>query len=253
MSYDVGLQPTAQKYFVLALHAAKEAGDRPLGAYVLSDMSRQMIHLGRPDDALELIHLAQYGSRDTATATTQSMLLRDGGPRLRQPGQRAEVPPRGPDGRGHLHRLPGRDEDPDWIRFFSEARAQRGERPLLPGPRLRRRPQPHVRLAGPPGDGSGPSNCSPGTPSTSAPTPSTWSAWPASTCWRASPEQASQFAEQAIDVARKVRSERVNTRIRSTADTALHDYGGVAEVVALRDRLRADLPDDSGAGERTAV
>ncbi len=26
MSYDVGLQPTAQKYFVLALHAAKEAG-----------------------------------------------------------------------------------------------------------------------------------------------------------------------------------------------------------------------------------
>ena len=28
MSYDVGLQPTAQKYFVLALHAAKEAGDR---------------------------------------------------------------------------------------------------------------------------------------------------------------------------------------------------------------------------------
>ena len=37
-------------------------------------MSRQMIHLDRPDDALELIHLAQYGSRDTATATTQSML-----------------------------------------------------------------------------------------------------------------------------------------------------------------------------------
>ncbi|GAA4952081.1 hypothetical protein GCM10023238_18050 [Streptomyces heliomycini] len=32
MSYDVGLQPTAQKYFVLALHAAKEAGDRPLGS-----------------------------------------------------------------------------------------------------------------------------------------------------------------------------------------------------------------------------
>ena len=64
MSYDVGLQPTAQKYFVLALHAAKEAGDRPLGSYVLSKMGRQMIHLGRPDDALELIHLAQYGSRD---------------------------------------------------------------------------------------------------------------------------------------------------------------------------------------------
>ena len=74
MSYDVGLQPTAQKYFVLALHAAKEAGDKPLGSYVLSSMSRQMIHLGRPDDALELIHLAQYGSRDCATPRTQAML-----------------------------------------------------------------------------------------------------------------------------------------------------------------------------------
>ncbi|HEY3479271.1 MAG TPA: hypothetical protein VGL02_10285, partial [Streptomyces sp.] len=74
MSYDVGLQPTAQKYFVLALHAAKEAGDKPLGSYILSSMSRQMIHLGRPDDALELIHLAQYGSRDCASPRTQSML-----------------------------------------------------------------------------------------------------------------------------------------------------------------------------------
>ncbi len=58
-SYDVGLQPTAQKYFVLALHAAKEAGDKPLARTSLSSMSRQMIHLGRPEDALELIHLAQ--------------------------------------------------------------------------------------------------------------------------------------------------------------------------------------------------
>ncbi len=74
MSYDVGLQPTAQKYFVLALHAAKEAGDRPLGSYILSSMSRQMIHLGRPEDALELIHLAQYGSRDCASPRIQSML-----------------------------------------------------------------------------------------------------------------------------------------------------------------------------------
>lgn len=29
MSYDIGLHPTAQKYFVLALHAAKEGGDKP--------------------------------------------------------------------------------------------------------------------------------------------------------------------------------------------------------------------------------
>lgn len=29
MSHDVGLEPTAQKYFVIATHAAREGGDRP--------------------------------------------------------------------------------------------------------------------------------------------------------------------------------------------------------------------------------
>ncbi len=29
MSHDVGLEPTAQKYFVIAAHAAREGGDRP--------------------------------------------------------------------------------------------------------------------------------------------------------------------------------------------------------------------------------
>ncbi len=120
MSYDVGLQPTAQKYFVLALHAAKEAGDRPLGAYVLSSMSRQMIHLGRPDDALELIHLAQYGSRDSATATTQAMLHAMEARAYASLGNAQKC---------HRAVRMAEDsftdsrpaEDPDWIRFFSEA------------------------------------------------------------------------------------------------------------------------------------
>ncbi len=30
MSHDVGLEPTAQKYFLIAAHAAREGGDRPL-------------------------------------------------------------------------------------------------------------------------------------------------------------------------------------------------------------------------------
>ncbi|MGE7426119.1 hypothetical protein ACQKKI_10200 [Staphylococcus capitis] len=122
MSYDVGLQPTAQKYFVLALHAAKEAGDKPFGSYVLSSMSRQMIHLGRPDDALELIHLAQYGSRDGATATAQAMLYAMEARAYANMGQVNKC-----------HRAVRMAEDafadagldgepePDWIRFFSEA------------------------------------------------------------------------------------------------------------------------------------
>ncbi|CAM5707632.1 hypothetical protein SBADM41S_07362 [Streptomyces badius] len=122
MSYDVGLQPTAQKYFVLALHAAKEAGDKPLGSYILSSMSRQMIHLGRPDDALELIHLAQYGSRDCATSRTQAMLYAMEARAYANMGQPSKCKravrmaedtflDAGLDG----------EPEPDWIRFFSEA------------------------------------------------------------------------------------------------------------------------------------
>jgi hypothetical protein len=122
MSYDVGLQPTAQKYFVLALHASKEAGDKPLGSYVLSSMSRQMIHLGRPDDALELIHLAQYGSRDCATARTQAMLYAMEArayANMGQPSKCRRAVRMAEDTFADI----GFDTEPepDWIRFFSEA------------------------------------------------------------------------------------------------------------------------------------
>lgn len=74
MSYDMGLQATAQQYFVLALHTAKLARDRPLGAHAIAAMSRQLVHAGRAQDALELIHLAQYGSRGLATPSVQAKL-----------------------------------------------------------------------------------------------------------------------------------------------------------------------------------
>src|SRR5881392_3411752 len=121
-SYDVGLQPTAQKYFVLALHASKEAGDKPLGSYVLSSMSRQMIHLGRPDDALELIHLAQYGSRDCASPRTQSMLYAMEArayANMGQPGKCKRAVRMAED--TFTDADDWDDPDPDWIRFFSEA------------------------------------------------------------------------------------------------------------------------------------
>ncbi|WP_052848888.1 hypothetical protein [Streptomyces avicenniae] len=62
MSHDVGLEPTAQKYFVIAAHAAREGGDRPRAGEALSRAARQMLHLGRPDDALDLMRLARAGS-----------------------------------------------------------------------------------------------------------------------------------------------------------------------------------------------
>jgi hypothetical protein len=74
MSHDVGLEPTAQKYFLIAAHAAREGGDRPRAGEALSRAARQMVHLGRPDDALDLMALATSGSGDAALPRTRSML-----------------------------------------------------------------------------------------------------------------------------------------------------------------------------------
>jgi hypothetical protein len=57
------------------------------------------------------------------------------------------------------------------------------------------------------------------------------------------PEAAADMTVRAVEVARRVRSERVNTRIRKTADTALRDFGEVPAVVQLMERLASTLPE----------
>ncbi|MEV6106960.1 hypothetical protein AB0M28_19915 [Streptomyces sp. NPDC051940] len=74
MSHDVGLEPTAQKYFVIATHAAREGGDRPRAGEALSRAARQMVHLGRPDDALDLMKLARSGSGHATLPRTRALL-----------------------------------------------------------------------------------------------------------------------------------------------------------------------------------
>ncbi|MER7764924.1 hypothetical protein [Streptomyces sp. NPDC097619] len=74
MSHDVGLEPTAQKYFVIAAHAAREGGDRPRAGEALSRAARQMVHLGKPHEALDLMQLARSGSGDETLPRTRAML-----------------------------------------------------------------------------------------------------------------------------------------------------------------------------------
>ncbi|BET47394.1 hypothetical protein RGQ21_23760 [Kitasatospora aureofaciens] len=247
MSYDVGLQPTAQKYFVLALHAAKEAGDRPLGSYILSSMSRQMIHLGRPDDALELIHLAQYGSRDCASPRTQSMLYAMEArayANMGQPGRTKRAVRMAEDIFAEADEWD--EPDPDWIRFFSEAELYgenshsfrdlayvAGRSPAyasLADPLMRRavelfaKDEEHQRsyalnLIG----------------------------MATVHLLRREPEESTVLAMEAMGIAKKVRSERVNTRIRKTVDTAVRDFGDLGEVVDLTQRLAVELPETAEA------
>ncbi|MBT3152908.1 hypothetical protein HTV45_18845 [Streptomyces sp. CHD11] len=248
MSYDVGLQPTAQKYFVLALHAAKEAGDRPLGSYVLSSMSRQMIHLGRPEDALELVHLAQYGSRDCASPRTQSMLYAMEArayANMGQPGRCKRAVRMAEDTFAESGEWD--EPDADWIRFFSEAELHAenshsyrdlayvaGRSPTyasLAEPLMRRA----VELFGQEGGEHQRSYAL------------NLIGMATVHLLQREPEQSTVLATEAIKAAKKVRSERVNTRIRKTVDTAVRDFGDLGEVVDLTERLAIELPESAEA------
>lgn len=61
------------------------------------------------------------------------------------------------------------------------------------------------------------------------------------------PEQSTLLAEKALRVAKKVRSERVNTRLRKTVDTAARDFGDIPEVARLTDLLTEQLPETAEA------
>ncbi|WP_320773932.1 hypothetical protein [Streptomyces sp. CRN 30] len=120
MSHDVGLEPTAQKYFLIAAHAAREGGDRPRAGEALSRAARQMVHLGRPDDALDLMKLAESGSGDRVLPRTRAMLCT------------VEAWAQASMGKGQaMRRTLGRAEDlfvsdradgpvPDWMQTFKE-------------------------------------------------------------------------------------------------------------------------------------
>lgn len=74
MSHDIGLEPTAQKYFLIAAHAAREGGDRPRAGEALSRAARQMVHLGKPEQALDLMQLATSGSGERTPPRARAML-----------------------------------------------------------------------------------------------------------------------------------------------------------------------------------
>jgi transcriptional regulator with XRE-family HTH domain len=74
MAWDSGLQRRAQQYYLLALRASHAGGDPTFGANVLAGMARQMLCRDQPQDALELVRLAQDGTRDTAGPRVRAML-----------------------------------------------------------------------------------------------------------------------------------------------------------------------------------
>lgn len=120
MSWDIGQQGLAQRYYALAVRASRPAGDDDFAANILAGMARQLLYLGYPADALELVRLAQDRSRHTASAAVRSLLsLREAWAyahlgrvsAFRRATARAE------------EQLAGRDTgvDPYWLSYYTDA------------------------------------------------------------------------------------------------------------------------------------
>jgi hypothetical protein len=120
MSHDVGLEPTAQKYFVMAVHAAREAGDKPRAGEALSRAARQMVHLGRPADALDLMRVAESGSGDRNLPRTRAMLRTVEAWAQASMG-RSQATRRTLGEAEELFAQDKGDPGPDWLQFFDRA------------------------------------------------------------------------------------------------------------------------------------
>ncbi len=239
MSYDIGIQPAAQKYYVLALHAAKEAGDEPLGANILTTMSRQMIHLGRPEDALDLLRLAQDGSRGAATPTTMAAVH---AVTARAHANKGEVQEcrRAVAMAEDTFADSNPKEDPNWIKYFSAAElaAENGHsyRDLAyhDDTQYAKLAQP---LMGRAVEGFM------GTHYVRSRTLNLIGLM-STHLLENEPEQACQVADEALKLAVQVRSARVNKRLRQTAAAAARDFREVPAGRELGEKLVLALPPD---------
>jgi len=238
MSYDTGLQPGAQKYMVLALHAAKECDDAPLGANVLGVMARQMIHYELAEDALDLIHLAQYGSRDTGGPALQAMLFALEGRAYATQGD-PERCRRALDlaDQALADARPGLE--PDWIRYFGRAEllCESGHAyrdlaytgPAFAAP-ARERLTEAVRLLA-------------GTDEYVRSLAMAHVGLATVHVIEREPARALVEAAEALDIARRVRSERLVVRLRRTVGVLAQRYPDVSQVRALACRVARELPE----------
>ncbi|GAA1989214.1 hypothetical protein [Kitasatospora viridis] len=120
MSHDVGLESTAQRYFVIAAQAAREAGDRPRAGEAISRTARQLLHHGRGAEALELMRLARAGAGDAMAPRARAMLNTVEAWAQATVGDREEVA-RLLGEAEELYARDGGEPQPAWMATFDEA------------------------------------------------------------------------------------------------------------------------------------
>lgn len=73
-AHDSANYPQAVTYLTLAVHAAREGGDRNLTAHLLQCLARVWGYVGHPQNARDCIALALYGTRNTASPVLRAGL-----------------------------------------------------------------------------------------------------------------------------------------------------------------------------------
>ncbi|WP_431983031.1 hypothetical protein [Streptomyces qinglanensis] len=121
MAWDTGYQRRAQDYYRLALRSAHAAEDLVFGANVLAGMARQMLYRQQPQDVLELVRLAQEGSRRVAGPRVRAMLHTREGWALAAMGRTAAFRRATAQAREALAESAAPDDEPYWIGYFDEA------------------------------------------------------------------------------------------------------------------------------------
>lgn len=76
MAFDAGQHGLAQRYFLTALRAAREAGDRPITAHVLADLAFQAASSGHAADAVALGEVAAEAAAGTPATVRASVATR---------------------------------------------------------------------------------------------------------------------------------------------------------------------------------
>ncbi|MFJ2096754.1 hypothetical protein [Streptomyces sp. EN16] len=76
MTHDAGAHSMGQHYLLLGLQAAKQAGPdgTGIGGHLMNCLARQANHLGHPEDALDLVQAAQYGTRKLRSGRLRALL-----------------------------------------------------------------------------------------------------------------------------------------------------------------------------------
>ncbi|PBC82538.1 MULTISPECIES: hypothetical protein [unclassified Streptomyces] len=120
MAWDSGLQRRAQEYYRLALRSSHAGNDVVFGANVLAGMARQMLCRDRPQDALELVRLAQDGSRTAAGPRVRAMLHTREAWAYASLG-RVSAFRRATDQAADALSTAERDQEPYWVAYFDEA------------------------------------------------------------------------------------------------------------------------------------